>query len=473
MNISSDSSWLRLHRALARQGIALERDGPVYRVRRGGSEATILLPAEFPLEGKAVKQLLDFAGVGWPDRPTPVRCACATPDFHPGHLAPVGSIVATDPDVVIPSAIGTDINCGMRLITTGVSQSMMAAHEARWTASLTRRLLEAATDAPVPRTAFLALFTEGEGALLDALGRGGIWASVDRKRLYKELEGCVGLDRIFADPEYAPDSLVNGRAQVRDPDLGTVGAGNHFVEFQVVDAILDRHVAHAAGLRVGDVVVMIHSGSRGVGFHVGQQWIDRTRAAWPVGVRHPESGLYALQGPDAEKYRLAMGTAARYAWLNRVVLAEWVREALDLTVGGEGSRLVVDVPHNIITRENGLNIHRKGATPAHDGQWALLPGSMGDASYLVTGLGNPDWLWSCSHGAGGAIRRQIVRRQALQEQDTKGSADKWKCITLREERRLEERPEAYKPIGPVLRCQEEAGLLRGAVKMRPWRTFKA
>lgn len=463
------TSWPRLLKAFARCGIAVERQGSVYRVRRGDDSAHILLPDGFPLEAKGVTQLLDFAGVGWPERPKPVRCACATPDFHPGGLAPVGSIVATDPDVAVPAAIGTDINCGMRLISTGLTQAQLAAHEERWTAHLTRRLLHGETDAPVSGLAFRALFDHGPEAFWDTLSPHGIWASADRERLKQELRACVGLAHLGGSAHHAPEAWVTGRDVIRPPDLGTVGSGNHFVEFQVVEEVLDRHSAYAAGLRTGDVAVMIHSGSRGLGFHVGQRWMDRARAAWPRGHRHPVSGLYALQGREAGDFLEAMGTAARYAWLNRVVLAEWVREALEATVGAGSSRLVVDVPHNVVSQEHGLNLHRKGATPAHDGQWALLPGSMGDASYLVNGLGNPDWLWSCSHGAGRAVRRQQVRRTA----DAEAAPKSWRCITLREERKLEESPEAYKPIGPVIRAQEEAGLLQAAVRLAPWRTFKA
>ena len=464
------TSPTRLQRAFARHGIALEQHGAVHLVRRGHSEARILLPHDLPLEAKAVSQLLDFAGVGWPDRPRPVRCACATPDFHPGNLAPVGSIVATDADVVIPAAIGTDIYCGMRLITTGLRQDVLAAHEPRWIRHLKRRLLVGETDVPVPSQAFRALFAQGPRACLDELAAEGVWAAADRARLQREVAACVGLDGLVADPAYAPEHLVGTRERVRAADLGTVGSGNHFVEFQVVEAIHDRAIAHAAGLRLGDVAVMIHSGSRGVGFHVGQRWMDQARAAWPPGHKHPSSGLYALRGAAAQQCLAAMGTAARYAWLNRVVIAEWVREALESCVGADASRLVVDVPHNFVAAEHGLHLHRKGATPAHAGDWALLPGSMGDASYLVAGLGNPDWLWSCSHGAGRALRRQVVRRQV--RQDDAGSAS-WRCITLREERRLQEDPSAYKPIGPVLHSQEQAGLLRAAVRLQPWLTFKA
>ncbi len=115
-----------------------------------------------------------------------------------------------------------------------------------------------------------------------------------------------------------------------------------------------------------------------------------------------------------------------------------------------------------------MNIHRKGATPARAGDLALIPGSMGDYSWLAVGCGNPEWLWSCSHGAGRSQRRQAMRSRATEE-----STLPWQCVTLREERRLEEAPAAYKDIGPVIEAQQEAGLIQPAVRFRPWLTFKA
>jgi tRNA-splicing ligase RtcB len=164
-----------------------------------------------------------------------------------------------------------------------------------------------------------------------------------------------------------------------------------------------------------------------------------------------------------------MGVAARYAWANRVVLAELVREAIVDVFGEDRTRLVVDIPHNIVLEEHGMNVHRKGATPAHAGALALIPGSMGDFSYVVEGLGNPEWLWSCSHGAGRSMRRQEMRA-------TRPSAEgerSWHCVALRESRKIEEAPGAYKPIGPVIEAQEEAGLIRPVARLRPWVTFKA
>lgn len=465
------SHYQRLQRAFARQGIALNyRDG-IYHVHNEGAEARILLPASLPLEYKAVRQLLDFARVRSPGGEQGVCQACATPDFHPGSIAPVGSIVATDPDFVIPASIGTDVNCGMRLLTTGQSLGQLAPRKDDLIRRLTRSLLDHGRDVPVSTAAFRALFDESPQAFLETLSRDGLWATCDMARMHAEIDVCIGLDSFDGHSRHAPDAYTSDRHGVyRDPCLGTPGGGNHFVSLEVVDQVLDRALAWQQGLRQGDVVVLIHSGSRDLGFYVGHRWMDRAKQAWPAGMRHPKSGLYGLAGPLASEYLQAMGVAARYAWANRVVLSELVRKELDATVGAAASRLIVDVPHNVILREHGLNVHRKGATPARSGDLALIPGSMGDASYLVTGLGHPDWLWSCSHGAGRAVRRQETRSMrpaAVEDGRT------WQCVTLREERRVEEAPHAYKPIGPVIDAQEEAGLIKAAVRLRPWVTFKA
>jgi tRNA-splicing ligase RtcB (3'-phosphate/5'-hydroxy nucleic acid ligase) len=464
------NNYQRLVRAFARSDIALAyRDG-VYHVHNDAAQARVLLPATLPLEEKAVRQLLEFASVRSADGHHGVCRACATPDFHPGSIAPVGSIVATDADFVIPGAIGTDINCGMRLLTTGLTKTQLEPFKDALISRLTHSLLSSGRDVPVSTTSFRTLFNVGPEAFLDSIKAEGLWASCDRDRLQTEVAACIGLASFGGAACYAPEAYTGDKhVTFRDPCLGTPGGGNHFCSLEVVDEVLDRHAAYRAGLKVGDVVIMIHSGSRDLGFYVGQAWMDRAKEQWPKGVRHPQSGLYGLAGPLAAEYLQAMGVAARYAWANRVVLAELIRKEFAELMGACDSRLVVDVPHNVVLQENGLNVHRKGATPAHQGDWALIPGSMGDASYLVTGLGHADWLASCSHGAGRRMRRQEVRALKV----VPGQEQSWQCVTLREERRVEEAPQAYKPIGPVIEAQEQAGLIQAAVKLRPWVTFKA
>ncbi|MDP1978413.1 RtcB family protein [Undibacterium sp.] len=462
------TSISRLQSALQRQGIQVEHANGIFKLHNEHAQATVLLPDTLPLEEKAVKQLMAFAAVKSADGHHAVCKACATPDFHPGSIAPVGSIVATDAGFVIPAAIGTDINCGMRLLTTGFNLSQVSQRKPALIRQLQRVLLENGRDVPAHAKAFAALSDAGPSAFLDSLPDSGIWSTADRDRLQQELTACIGLQEFGGARRYAPEAWFNRDGIVRDPGLGTPGGGNHFVELQIVDEVFDRHLAYRAGLAKDDIVVMIHSGSRDVGFYVGQRWMDRAREEWPVGLKHPDTALYGLSGELAEEYLQAMGVAARYAWANRMVLAELVRQQLQLVLGHAKSSLIVDVPHNVILREHGMNIHRKGATPARNGDLALIPGSMGDASYLVEGLGNSEWLWSCSHGAGRRVRRQDVRRM---RHDNAGAS--WQCVTLREERRVEEAPQAYKPIGPVIEAQETAGLIKAAVRLKPWVTFKA
>lgn len=467
------STFQRLQKHFSRVGISLDYRDHIYHLHNARTEASVLMPEGFKLEAKAVEQLMQFAAVKVPGQSGHVCKACATPDFHPGTIAPVGSIVATTPDLVIPAAIGTDINCGMRLLATGVTLDNVCNKQPQLEQHLTAALLQDRRDVPVSGASFAALFDDGPEAWLQELQplKQGIWQHTDFARLQREQGVTLGLDQIHAHSRYAPEAFLEDRVIMRPPSLGTTGSGNHFVELQVIDKIYDRHAAYAHGLRVGEVTIMIHSGSRDVGFYVGQRWMDRAKAAWPTGVKHPASGLYGLTGSLAKEYMLAMGVAARYAWANRVVLSELIRHCWQQVFLEDASRLVIDIPHNIVLPEHDMLIHRKGATPAHDGQLALIPGSMGDYSYVVSGLGNAEWLWSCSHGAGRSIRRQHMRARLPANEKT--AFLPWHCITMSEARRIEEAPGAYKPVGPVIEAQTETGLITPVARFKPWMTFKA
>lgn len=460
----------RIQKAFARQGVAVSYGDGAYRLARPDAEARILLPAHFPLEAKAVDQLLNFAAVRAPGSSACVCQTCATPDFHPGSLAPVGAVVATSPDMVIPQAIGTDINCGMRLLSTGLPAAQALPHLPRLERQLTHLFLHGNRDVPLASAGFRALFSQSPETVFEHLGTAGLWAEATPDQLRREAQTVIGLAELGGGLAHAPEALIGSREVVRDPALGTVGSGNHFVEIQVVDSLYDRRAAYALRLKEGDLSVMIHSGSRDIGFYVGQRWMDRARDAWPKGLAHPPSGLYALTDGQAAAYLDAMGVAARWAWFNRVVLGEMVRKAFRDSLATDQLHTLVDVPHNVILREGGFNIHRKGATPARAGDLALIPGSMGDYSYLVRGLGNPEWLASCSHGAGRLVRRQVSR---LSKPEATASGLPWRCLTLRESRRLEEAPSAYKPVGPVIDTQVEHGLIQPIARFRPWLTVKA
>ncbi|MEM9459100.1 MAG: RtcB family protein [Myxococcota bacterium] len=465
----------RVFAALAREGLELQSTAHGYRIRRAGRDdipaAELLMPSAFPLQAKALHQLMDFAGVRHPAGGQVCR-VCATPDFHAGHRVPVGAVVATTLDLVVPQAIGTDINCGMRLHVTDLSVDAFAAGKEALVERLRGDLLLGTRDLPMTPQSMAAMFGEGSMGWLEAVARrpGGALARSTMAQLWSELSRVYESGSFVGDARHAPSSLTDpARDWLRDPTLATLGGGNHFLELQVVDEILDPRLAFEWGVRPGQVAFMVHTGSRGVGRHVGNSWIDRARRRWPTGVRHPAAGIFALHGDDAAEYLEAVHTAANYAFVNRLLLAELVRLRMREVYRPDlEAPLVFDVPHNIVLREGDRFIHRKGATPAHAGQPVLIPGSMGHSSYLCVGQGSARYLRSASHGAGRALSRFEVGRKGSRDLGLDGV----ECITLKAERMIEEAPAAYKPITPVVDVQVQAGVVSRVARLRPLLTFK-
>ena len=464
----------RIQKALARQGLEITQQGPIYRVK-GVTEphapvAEVLLPEGFPLEGKALAQLSRFAAVRHPSGAS-VCHTCATPDIHPGTLVPVGAVIASS-NLVIPQAIGTDINCGMRLHVADLGVDAFLAKKEAFVERLRGDLLLGTRDLPMSTDAIRSMFDDGAAGWLDRVRRRplGALARCDLAELDRERDRIYGGGTSRGNARWAPSGLLpETRDVVRDPSLGTVGGGNHFVEVQVVDAVEDRRTAWAWGVRPGQLAFMIHTGSRSVGVAVGTRWSELAQERWPAGVHWPE--IFSLTGRDASEYIEAMNTAANYATVNRVLLGVLVRNRLREVFGDREVPLVFDVPHNIVLEEDGLFVHRKGATPAHDGQPVLIPGSMGHPSFLMAGCGNARFLNSCSHGAGRATTRFEMTRKGRPKRDL--GLEGVECITLREERLLEEAPAAYKEIQPVVDVQVEHGLVRPVARLRPLLTFKA
>ncbi len=468
----------RVFKALAREGIAATKDGPVFRVRlveaSNAPEAEILLPEGFPLESKAVKHLVSFASVRHPAGGE-VRAAFATPDFHPGAIVPVGAVVATSPDMVIPQAIGTDIQCGMRLHVSDLTVDRFTAGKQELVELLKGDLLLGTRDLPMRVSSMKAIFDSGCMGWLadvksDPLGR---LAGSNMSQLASELDHIYGLGSYDGSAKWAPSSMVpESRDVVRDPSLATVGGGNHFVEIQVVEEVVDRKRAFEWGVKKGQVVFMIHSGSRLAGVAIGNAWIERAKKEWPKGLPYPRDGIFPLYGDSALEYLVAMNSASNYASVNRLLLGELVRLRLREVFGSDiEAPLLFDVPHNVILEERGLFVHRKGATPAHANQPVLIPGSMGHPSFLMVGLGNQRFLSSASHGAGRSKTRYEMRHQKKNGGDLGLSGVE--CITLKEERLVQEAPAAYKPIQPVVDVQADVGIVGPVARMRPILTFKA
>jgi tRNA-splicing ligase RtcB len=467
----------RLARAFRRAGIDLSQDGAVWRVRTRASAdapaAEILLPAGLPLEEKAVRQLVDLAAAHHPDGARVCR-ACATPDFHPGDSGvAIGSVVESD-TLLLPQAVGTDINCGIRLHALGLPLDRFLTRKEALVAKLRDDLLLGTRDVVHDAATMRGLLEAGTPAWVDGVRRAahGMLRHADGDQLRDDLErtfsqGVFGAGAL----DWVPDAIAPTSGLVREDGLGTVGRGNHFVELQLVEEILDPRLAWAWGVQRGTVMVMIHSGSRHVGGYVGKRWVEKARAAWPAGVRHPESGIFPLSwesNPDlCRDYLSAEATAAHYGAVNRALLGELVRRRVREVYGDVEGRLVYDLPHNVTLREAGGWVSRKGACPAHPGQPVIIPGSMGASSFLLVGRGADRFLSSASHGAGRAVARVGMSRVA--DLGLTGV----ECITLHDERRVEEAPAAYKPIGPVIDAQVAAGMVDIVARFRPLLTFKA
>jgi tRNA-splicing ligase RtcB len=470
-------TFSRLARAFAREGILVTRDGPVWRVQTttfpDAPAAEILLPETLPLEAKAVRQLLSLATAQHPDGSS-VCHVCATPDFHPGDSGvAIGSVVASD-ELLIPQAVGTDINCGMRLHSLSLTLDQFLAKKTQLVEKLTHDYLLGTRDIVHRASTIKAFLEDGLPAWVEGLQHQthGSLACADTAQLESELDlayqgGMFGRGSAL----WVPEELTQGDGLVREDGLGTVGRGNHFVELQVVEEILDARLAYAWGVRRGHVVAMIHSGSRHVGGYVGKRWLEQAREAWPSDQKYPASGVFPLSWSSTpalcEAYLQAEATAAHYGAVNRAILAELLRIRLREVFGDLSAPLIYDLPHNVTLREGSTYVSRKGACPAHEGQPVIIPGSMGASSYLLVGRGNARFLHSASHGAGRAVARIDMGR--VNDLGLSGV----ECITLREERRVEEAPAAYKPIGPVIEAQTAAGVVDVVARFRPLLTFKA
>ena len=476
------SNILRLLRALARQGLDVQYKDATYSVRLQDSintpVAQVLLPESFPVEAKAFKQLANLATVKHPEGGEVSRIR-ATPDFHPGDAGvAIGSIVETLGQV-IPAAVGSDINCGMRLHVADLSVEQFLAQRDRFVELMKGDYFFGKRDVTMTAQTMQAIFVDGVVGWLDAMldRPTGSFIESDFNQLGTEIDRIFLNGSMSGHTHWAPEELVPESGYVRDGGLATIGGGNHFVEVQWVEQVENRTLAYQWGIREGQLAFMIHSGSRNVGKYIGGMWRDHAQALWTDGFKYPPDRLFPLSSiayPDSVvDYLQAEATAANYAFMNRLLLAELLRLRLRQVYGDVEAPLVYDLPHNITLPEGEGWITRKGACPAHTDQPVIIPGSMGAPSYLLVGLGNSHWCCSASHGAGRLRSRFDLSRQGNQESEAALGLTGVDCITLRSERRIEEAPAAYKPITPVIDAQVQAGLVQVVARLQPILTFKA
>ena len=436
-------------------------------------------------QDKALEQVANVAFL-----PGIVGRSLAMPDIHWGYGFPVGGVAATSAKegVISPGGIGFDINCGVRLLRTNLTEMEVRPRLKR----LTDEIFNS-----VPSGVGVGGKLRVGGKELDEVLRDGAgWAVKKGFGTPDDLERTEERGSFKA----ADPARVSDKAKQRGaPQLGTLGSGNHFLEVQVVDRVYLPEVAAAFGIQgVGQVVVLIHSGSRGLGHQVCDDHLRAMgTAVRKYGIEVPDRQLACapFESPEGQAYFGAMAAAANYAWANRQCIAHWVREAFGRVFGKDahdlGLRMVYDVAHNIAKVETHavegkaarLVVHRKGATRAFPagspdlpepyravGQPVLVPGDMGRYSYLAVGepKSMEESFGSTCHGAG-RLQSRAAATKSLRGVDV-ASRLAQQGITVRASALgtlAEEAPEAYKDVADVVRVVEGAGLASRVARMRP------
>jgi tRNA-splicing ligase RtcB len=435
----------------------------------------------------AVKQIANVAAL-----PGIVGHSLAMPDMHSGYGFAIGNVAAFDMDdpkaVVSPGGVGFDINCGVRLLRTNLFEKDVVPVQEE----LAQRLFD---HIPVG-VGSKGIIPTTESDLEAALEMGLDWSLREGYAWAEDKEHCEEYGRMLsADP-----SKVTRRAKKRGlPQMGTLGAGNHYAEIQVVEEIYDKVAAGRMGLEAkGQVVVMIHSGSRGLGHQVATDALTEMVGAMSrdgIATNDRQLACARISSKEGQDYLAAMAAAANYAFVNRASMAFLARQAFAKQFGSTPDDLdmatIYDVSHNIAKEEEHLVdgrprrllVHRKGATrafgPHHPlipvdyqltGQPVLIGGSMGTCSYVLTGTekGMAETFGSTCHGAGRAASRAKSRR-VLNYEEVLGSL-KRKGISIRvasPKLVMEEAPESYKDVSAVVDTCHAAGISNKAVKLRP------
>jgi tRNA-splicing ligase RtcB len=438
------------------------------------------------IEPDALNQVVNVASL-----PGIVNYSLAMPDIHTGYGFVIGGVAAMDlkSGVVSPGGVGYDINCGMKVLKSGYTEKEIKPY-----------LENLATEVQneVPSGLGQGREIKSSTAEIEKILEGGAQRMVEQGYGEKEdLENCESGGRLIQ----ADAALVSDRAKSRGRNqVGTLGSGNHFLEVQKVDEIYDEATAEVFGLFKDQVLVMIHTGSRGLGHQIATDYIRIMVNAMPkYGIKLPDRELAAcpIDSFEGKNYLLAMACGANFAWANRQAIAHFVRQAWENVLGKSGNKLKVlyDVAHNIAKiekhlvdgQENNLVVHRKGATrafpPGHPeipekyqktGQPVLIPGSMGTASYILAGTkqGGEAWFSAC-HGAGRTMSRHAAVRTVSPQELIKNLESKGivvRCASL--SGLAEEAPQAYKNIDEVVEVVHRAGLSKKVARLKPLAVIK-
>jgi len=419
-----------------------------------------------------------------------VGYSLAMPDVHWGYGFPIGGVAATrvEDGVISPGGVGYDINCGVRLLRTNLNEEEVRG-------KIEHLLSELFANVPS------GLGSKGKLRLSrkemdNILSQGSRWAVEHGFGTKEDLEvseeyGCL---------KGANPDKVSSKAKERGfPQSGTLGSGNHFLEVEIVKEIYEPSIAKVMGvMEIGQVLLLIHTGSRGLGHQVCDDYVRRLReAVRKYGINLPDQELACapIKSAEGQDYLAAMACAANYAWANRQCITHWVRESFVKVFGKSlqqiGLEMVYDVAHNIAKMEThqvagkrlDLCVHRKGATRAlpaghpavsqkyrEIGQPVLIPGDMGRYSYIAVGMEKAmeESFGSVCHGAG-RIKSRHAARRALRDADVaKELASRGIYVRAASKGGLaEEASEAYKDVSEVVEVCHKAGLCRKVIKTAP------
>jgi tRNA-splicing ligase RtcB len=424
------------------------------------------------------------------------KFAITLPDGHQGYGFPIGGVGATDVNeggVISPGGVGYDINCGVRLLWTTLERKEVEPKLDNLLSTLFRTV-PSGVGAKGQRR-----FSKGE---LDEALLGGVKWAVEQGYGWRiDASHCESQGSL----EHANPDKISEKAKSRgQPQLGTLGSGNHFLELQYVEKIYDERIAKAFGItNEGQVTVMIHTGSRGFGHQVCSDYLRvMERAVRKYNIQLPDRELACAPGTsrEGEDYFAAMACAANFAWANRQFITHWVREGFDKWYKTDpeelGLQLIYDVAHNICKQERhvidgktkSLFVHRKGATRAFPaghpdlpqdykpiGQPVILPGSMGTASYLLCGqdAAMEYSFGSTAHGAGRVMSRHKAKKRYFGEKVASDLRQRGIFVYATSKKVIaEEAPGAYKDINQVAKVSNDVGIASFVCKLRPMGVVK-
>jgi tRNA-splicing ligase RtcB len=444
---------------------------------------------EDALQDKSVEQLINTATL-----PGIVKYAIAMPDIHQGYGAPVGGVFATSTrdGVVSPGAVGYDINCGVRVLAAHVGVDEIRPHLQELATELYRNC---------PSGVGVGGSVELRGDDLDeVLNRGAEWTL---ERGYAQVQDLPHTEEFGRIP-YADAGRVSYKAKERGRDqLGTLGAGNHFIEVDRIAAIYDAPAAQVLGLFENQVVVQIHCGSRGLGHQVCQDYVERFQhVVKEYNIVLPDRELVAApyHSPEGQEYVKAMGAAANFAFANRQMLAFHIRRSFAAALKGKVRDFelhqVYDIAHNMAKVEEhevdgttiGVLVHRKGATRAFGpnspvlpdnlkpvGQPVLIPGSMGTMSFILVGTAGSmtQTFGSSCHGAGRVWSRHRAKKEIRGDKLRAQMEERGIAVRAGSLSGLaEEAPQAYKDVARVVQVVADAGIGKLVARLEPLAVIK-